>query len=104
MQSIQMTSTKADSHHAKHMMTSSQQWRQDSTKVLNIVAEEVPGCTLSLGARCSAPLALEKLTFSVGSTARILAAADSGSCACTLVASSNTPDKLQTSEMQSNMQ
>jgi hypothetical protein len=37
--------------------------------------------TLSLGARCSAPFALEKLTFSVGSTARILAAAESGSCA-----------------------
>jgi hypothetical protein len=36
--------------------------------------------TLSLGARWRAPLALEKLTFSVGSTARILAAADSGSC------------------------
>lgn len=41
------------------------------------------GGTLSLGARCRAPFALEKLTLRVGFTARILAAADSGSCPCT---------------------
>ncbi len=37
--------------------------------------------TLSLGARCRADTARAKLTLSVGSTARILAAYDAGSCA-----------------------